>query len=496
MQNTMLFANPQSAKMRARRKTTLTEHTSYTTLNVKDVWNHAKHVHGSIIARCSWLRLRSCVSTDGGVSLVARVRISRRLRLYTNVACAITYDEDARRLTLRVDAPQATYTSVFAVTCDAQLGTRIEHNSTLACRGALMQLLGSKHARLVSELTNAVDDAVSIGQRFAKFQRAMRAFWHNIPRVLANIGSSEVRNHFDLVLVKNCQGGKMFRSFITWSTLDLLLRGNLTAVRTREALGLCWRMEVFQAFVLVEDDIMDNSPERRNAPSWWAQVGVPVALNDGLMLYVACHRLLAEYAGDDVRQRLAYLLDESALRTVGGQFLDLKMTRADSGTNTTLRDYNEMVRMKTGYYSFFEPMALAIVLARQGRREEEALLRDALTVSLHLGELYQWRDDYNDCFNERGKKGMDIVDGKCTWLFIEARRMANDVQRQILCDNYGVKSDGAEAAVKQLYEELGLRSTYETYERDALRRIRKLASSARPVIQAVVNDIIAACFAT
>ena len=65
-----------------------------------------------------------------------------------------------------------------------------------------------------------------------------------------------------------------------------------------------------------------------------------------------------------------------------------------------------------------------------------------------------------DCFGSPeviGKVGIDIRrDNKCSWLVVQALKLATDKQRKVLEDNYGQHDVKKVAKVKKLFAELDL----------------------------------------
>lgn len=52
-----------------------------------------------------------------------------------------------------------------------------------------------------------------------------------------------------------------------------------------------------------------------------------------------------------------------------------------------------------------------------------------------MGQYFQVRDDYLDCYGDKqvtGKNSTDILQGKCTWLIVVALQRATQKQRKIL----------------------------------------------------------------
>lgn len=98
----------------------------------------------------------------------------------------------------------------------------------------------------------------------------------------------------------------------------------------------------------------------------------------------------------------------------------------------------------------------------------------AQAILVPLGEYFQVQDDFLDFAGtpeQIGKIGTDIVDNKCSWCVNTALALATPVQRAVLDANYGQKNSAAEARIKTLYEEMGIRTKYAEYEERAYKRI-------------------------
>jgi len=123
-----------------------------------------------------------------------------------------------------------------------------------------------------------------------------------------------------------------------------------------------------------------------------------------------------------------------------------------------------IVKYKTAYYSFYLPVALAMIYA--GVTDREAFIK-AEEILLVMGEYFQAQDDYLDCYGDPsiiGKHGTDILDNKCSWLIVQALKHANPEQRRCLDENYGRKSEACERKVKGVYNELDLETRFKNYE--------------------------------
>jgi farnesyl diphosphate synthase len=98
--------------------------------------------------------------------------------------------------------------------------------------------------------------------------------------------------------------------------------------------------------------------------------------------------------------------------------------------------------------------------------EKSDIYKQVERILLEMGQLFQIKDDFLDCFGdpkETGKIGTDIQERKCTWLLVESIRfiIATDDkdQEKLLKEKYlAAKYDpSAIEQVKRIYEGLGIR---------------------------------------
>jgi farnesyl diphosphate synthase len=261
-------------------------------------------------------------------------------------------------------------------------------------------------------------------------------------------------------------------------SVSLLLEKPLSKDGYFLAATLGWMTELLQAFFLVSDDIMDSSITRRGQPCWYRQpkVGM-IAINDAFMLEMSIYILLKKY----FRQHKSYidiveLFQETTFQTELGQTCDLLTAPEDHVDldNFSMDKYRFIVIYKTAYYSFYLPVALALY---QAGLATEKNLKQAEKILIPLGEYFQIQDDYLDNFGlpeHIGKIGTDIKDNKCSWLVNQALQRATPEQRKILEENYGQKDDAKEAAVKKLFNEMGLEQIYKDYEEKVVGEIRQM----------------------
>eukprot|EP00051_Salpingoeca_urceolata_P027358 m.481148 g.481148 ORF g.481148 m.481148 type:complete len:368 (-) comp22059_c0_seq1:26-1129(-) len=295
----------------------------------------------------------------------------------------------------------------------------------------------------------------------------------------------------------NCPGGKMNRGLSVIATYKHLV-GNreLTADELRETQMLGWCVEWLQAFFLVADDLMDKSITRRGQPCWYKLEGVgTVAVNDSFLIESAIYKLLRlNFREKPYYTALLELLHETTYQTELGQLLDLITAPEDSCdlTKFSLKKHACIVKYKTAYYSFYLPVAMAMLMAGI---EDEKTHSDALAILLEMGEFFQVQDDYLDCYGDPkviGKIGTDIEDNKCGWLIVKALALCTPEQRVILDDNYAKHDPEAVAKVKQVYKELNMEKEYRDYEEASYARLQDLIKERAGILPiAIFTDFAA-----
>lgn len=277
-------------------------------------------------------------------------------------------------------------------------------------------------------------------------------------------------------------GGKLNRGLTVVHSLAALKGDTLTKEETERAASVGWCIEWLQAFFLVADDIMDDSPMRRGKPAWFKTPGVGLnAINDSFLLKSHISHILRFACGEDAALygRLQDAFLEVTWRTELGQGLDLTSFEDGSAARGDFENYTEerylaIVEYKTAYYTFWLPVVSALLLAGV---TDEAAMATARNVCVEMGRFFQTQDDYLDCFGDPaviGKVGTDIEEGKCSWLCMRALETASEEQKAVLAANIGRREPEHVAAVKALYRELELPARFEALEEATDKRMTGL----------------------
>jgi geranylgeranyl diphosphate synthase type I len=249
-------------------------------------------------------------------------------------------------------------------------------------------------------------------------------------------------------------------------------------------------LELLHTFALVHDDVMDDSPVRRGAPSIHAlfanrhadrewrgehrRFGESVAILVGDLAFVYADLLMHGAPAD-----AHHVFTELRVEVNIGQYLDV---RAGADGRHERDRARRISVLKSGKYTVERPLHLGAALA--GRLDE---LGPGLTAyGIPLGEAFQMRDDLLGAFGEEllvGKPvGDDLREGKVTELMSAAREMATPAALAVL-DRVGA-ADLTDDEVRRLQEVL-----VETGARDAMEaRIHELTGRAVEALHAVALD--------
>jgi len=286
----------------------------------------------------------------------------------------------------------------------------------------------------------------------------------------------------------NTLGGKMNRGLSVLDSYKRLINREPTVEEIDDCSILGWMIEWLQGFFLVSDDIMDDSITRRGNACWYRAEDPPckgwkgqkvgmVAINDAFLIEACIYKILKNhFKSKPYYVQLLELMHEVTYQTELGQMLDL-ITAPDFDVDLskfTIEKYKCIVKYKTAFYSFYCPVAMAMMMAGV---EDETKYKNALTILLEMGEFFQIQDDYLDCYGDPkviGKIGTDIQDNKCGWLIVQALDRASAAQKKILEENYAQKDMEKVNKIKAVYKELDLENVYFKYEEESYARLQTL----------------------
>jgi len=236
-------------------------------------------------------------------------------------------------------------------------------------------------------------------------------------------------------------------------------------------------LEMFHAFCLIHDDVMDNSDTRRGHPTVHRTLalrhaggrsttaadhlgtGAAILIGD-LALAWADELLHTSHLTPAQRTRVLPLIDVMRTEVMYGQYLDL--TAAGTLTSDVDRAL-AVIRYKTAKYTIERPLHLGAALAGA----DAELLAALSDFALPLGDAFQLRDDILGVYgnpHHTGKTNLDdLREGKDTALIALALQHAPCAQAdqlRLFLGNPNLTQDQAEVA-RRIITATGARSEIE-----------------------------------
>ena len=243
-------------------------------------------------------------------------------------------------------------------------------------------------------------------------------------------------------------GGKRLRPVLLLITLETF-GGNID-----EAMPAAMAVEIFHNFTLLHDDIMDNADVRRGKPSVYAKWGGNVALLSGDAMLITAYKHLTRISAS-VLPRVMNIFSDMALEVCEGQQYDMDF---ESMEKVSVVDYMQMIERKTSALLSGSAMIGATMA---GASDDD--VKKIYRFATELGLAFQLQDDVLDSYGDEslGKKiGGDILEGKQTFLMVQAMSRADAAQREVLRTTHLVEELTNEekiAKVKALYDALDVK---------------------------------------
>ncbi|NUP22688.1 MAG: polyprenyl synthetase family protein [Streptomyces sp.] len=262
----------------------------------------------------------------------------------------------------------------------------------------------------------------------------------------------------------------------------------------RPVIRVAAALELFHAFALIHDDLMDSSAIRRGRPTMHRALadhhragpaqgdsdrfGANAAILAGDLALAWSHELL-HTAGLSSRRLTAVLPVVDAMRTelMYGQCLDLLSTGRLAGD---VEEALQVVRYKTAKYTCERPLHVGALLADA----DPTTLAACSAVALPLGEAFQLRDDLLGAYGRSettGKSALeDFREGKHTVLLTLALRHTDERQRATLRALIGDRAltDAGAARIRTILTATGARDEIEHMIADRLSQALRALDAA------------------
>lgn len=244
-------------------------------------------------------------------------------------------------------------------------------------------------------------------------------------------------------------GGKRIRPV-------LCLMGNELFDELKEdAYAVASAVELFHNFSLVHDDIMDEAPLRRGAPTVHTKFGPHSALLAGDVMLVYAYEYLNRVSRE-YSQQIFRVFNQTAREVCEGQQLDMDYAALPLEA-VNLEDYERMIALKTSVL-LAGSLKMGGILGGGGAGNLDHLY----AFGKDLGIAFQIHDDFLDAFGDPEKFGKqpggDILVNKKTFLLLKAWETGDAGQRRALL---GLQEDHGPSKVE------GMLSLYRDCKVDA-----------------------------
>lgn len=318
-----------------------------------------------------------------------------------------------------------------------------------------------------------------------------------------------VREYLRLGEDLSLRGGKRFRA--------LLVLAGFHAANGRDpspAIEVAAGLEHFQTWMLIHDDIIDHSEERRGGPAVHREAaalhvrgggagdpsnvgeGIAITLGDVEEPYVVDTFLRTPVP---LPARLAALQEyaEMTRQTAYGQLLDIR-----NGTLPPSRvsesDVFRVHELKSAVYTVVSPLKIGALLAGSPPGQ----LRDLDRIGRDIGIAFQLRDDVLGAgfdAGDTGKSSNDLTEGKRTLLVVDAWARASRGDRRRITSVLGNPS-ASEREVEAVRAIIRTTGSLEHSERSiarlsrrALRRLkasRTIRANAKPLLREIAGRLV------
>lgn len=237
----------------------------------------------------------------------------------------------------------------------------------------------------------------------------------------------------------------------------LLLTAEAMGVMEKKVILTAAAMQISEDWLLIHDDIEDDSFQRRGAPALHRIYGKELAINAGDTVHLIMWKILwdnRKVLGESQAAEIAAEFDQMLRRTTFGQTVEIKWTQ-DNRQDLTDEDIFLVLDGKTSYYTIAGPMRLGAIIGGATK----AQLAVIWEFGQYLGRCFQIVDDLLDLTSDfKGLKkqtGNDIYEGKRTIMLCHLLRSAQNKDQKKLAEILAKKREGkTEAEVKWVIEKM------------------------------------------
>jgi len=261
--------------------------------------------------------------------------------------------------------------------------------------------------------------------------------------------------------------------------LLVIFSANAVRGNYKNAYNAAAAVEILHNFTLVHDDIMDNADKRRGLLTVHKKYDINTAILVGDSLLSIAYELLLKDLTTQVKD-VVTTFNNCVIRVCEGQSLDKEFELRKS---VSIEEYLDMITKKTAAMT-----EMSCKIGAQIAGGSNAEIKGLSNYGKYLGIAFQIQDDLLDITgdeNDFGKViGGDLLEGKKTFVFLHALRLAKGKQKQELLGiikNKGIKPYKI-PHFRRIYENLGVLDLSRAEVRNYLKKaIDSLHSITNPM---------------
>ena len=249
-------------------------------------------------------------------------------------------------------------------------------------------------------------------------------------------------------------GGKRIRPKMCLATYRLF-----SSKVDRDILYPAIALDVFHAFTLIHDDIMDKADMRRGQLTIHKKWNDNIAILSGDVMSIQAYEYMA-YAPQEVLPAVMKVFTKTAIEVCEGQQYDMNF---EDSPFITMEDYLKMIGLKTAVL-----IACSAKIGALIGGASEAQAQALYDFGYQLGIAFQITDDYLDVYadpNVFGKNvGGDITNNKKSWLLVKTMKEACGEDKEELNAILALPEECAQEKIsrmKALYAKLDIASAAE-----------------------------------
>ena len=257
-------------------------------------------------------------------------------------------------------------------------------------------------------------------------------------------------------------GGKSMRPQLA------MIASQMFGGKDEEVLPGALALEVFHNFTLLHDDVMDKADVRRGRATVHIKWDENTAILSGDQMLIEAYKLLSGVPEDKL-PKVLQLFNKMATEICEGQQYDVDFENQEQ---VPIDDYLKMISLKTSVL-----LANALETGAYIAGANEAQQQSLYEFGIYVGLAFQIQDDILDVWGNPatfGKAvGGDISCNKKTFVYLQAiRLLGGEVMRREVIElkewySQTLKDNTKKiAAVKEIFEHLGVRATCEKVVED------------------------------